>query len=128
LDTERRQLRAVLGGMVEGVVALDARQIVLFANDRAGELLEFDPVQSVGRRFWEVVRHRRLHELVGAALAGPDPVRGELDWTGANVRQLTVYIARLVSQSGSSSGAPAVLVVHDMTELRRLERVRQDFV
>jgi two-component system phosphate regulon sensor histidine kinase PhoR len=123
LDTERRQLRAVFGGMVEGVVALDARQTVLFANGRAGQLLGFDPVQSVGRRLWEVVRHRRLQAVLDAALAGPDPVREEFDLPGPTVRQLAVFAARL---TGDDPGA--VLVLHDMTDLRRLERVRQEFV
>jgi two-component system phosphate regulon sensor histidine kinase PhoR len=128
LDTERRQLRAVLGGMIEGVVALDGRQTVLFANDRAGRLLGFDPSAAIGRRFWEVVRHRLLHDTVRLALAGPEPVREELDCPGPAVRHLTVYVARLSGPDDRSPDAPAVLVLNDTTELRRLEQVRQEFV
>ncbi|HEY1375735.1 MAG TPA: ATP-binding protein [Gemmataceae bacterium] len=123
LEAERRQLRAVLGGMVEGVLSLDARQVILFANDRAGELLGFDSAAASGRKFWEVVRHRRLQGVVRAALAGPEPIREELDWTGPAVRHLALYAARL---TGPDTGA--VVVLHDTTDLRRLERVRQEFV
>jgi two-component system phosphate regulon sensor histidine kinase PhoR len=123
LETERRQLLAILGGMAEGVVSLDARETVLFANGRAGELLGFSPAQSTGRRFWEVVRHRRLQEVVASALAAPEPIHEELEWPGTTVRYLAVYIARL---SGPDPGA--VLVVQDTSDLRRLERVRQEFV
>ncbi len=123
LETERRQLLAILGGMAEGVVSLDARETVLFANGRAGELLGFGPAQATGRRFWEVVRHRRLQEVVASALSAPEPLREELEWPGSTVRHLAVYVARL---SGLDPGA--VLVVQDTSDLRRLERVRQEFV
>jgi two-component system phosphate regulon sensor histidine kinase PhoR len=123
LEDERRQLSAVLGGMVEGVIAADGRQAVLFANDRAGQLLDFDPPQAVGRRFWEVVRNRRLQQIVGDSLGGAEAVREELEWPGPPVRQLAVYAGRL---GGPHPGA--IVVVHDVTELRRLEQVRQEFV
>jgi two-component system phosphate regulon sensor histidine kinase PhoR len=124
LEDDRRQLRAVLSGMVEGVVSLDAKQVILFANDRAADLLGFHPQQAVGRRFWEVVRHRRLQEIIRNTLSGAEPHREELTWTGPAVRHLAVYVARL--PGGSDQGV--VLVLHDTSELRRLEQVRQEFV
>jgi two-component system phosphate regulon sensor histidine kinase PhoR len=124
LEEDREQLRAILSGMVEGVVALDSEQRVLFANDRAQTLLEFPTRQPVGRRLWELVRQRPLLDVVHRALAVPEPLRDEVSWTGAGARSLTVHAARL-------PGPPprgAVLVVHDTTDLRRLERLRQEFV
>jgi two-component system phosphate regulon sensor histidine kinase PhoR len=124
LAEDRAQLRMILGGMVEGVVALDAGQRILFANERAAELLEFRPSAATGRKLWEVVRRRSLRELVERALAGPEPQREELTLNGPVVRSLTVHAARLPGYPPRG----AVLVLHDTTELRRLERVRQDFV
>lgn len=124
LEADRQQLRAVLGGMVEGVVALDAEQRILFANERASELLEFATPAVAGRRFWEVVRHSALQHVVSRALTGTGPVEEEFSWEGASTRSLTVHVAQL---PGSPSRG-AVLVLHDTTELRRLERMRQDFV
>jgi two-component system phosphate regulon sensor histidine kinase PhoR len=124
LEDERQQLRAVLSGMVEGVLALDARQRILFANDRAAELLDFSPTRAVGRHFWEVVRQRPVQELVTRAMAAEEPSRRELDWTGPSAKSLALYVARL---SGKPSDG-AVVVLHDTSELRRLERVRQEFV
>jgi two-component system phosphate regulon sensor histidine kinase PhoR len=124
LEEDRQQLRTILSGMVEGVVALDAEGRVLFANDRAHQLLDFPTTNPVGRRLWEVVRQRPLLDVVQQALSGPQPHREELTWAGATLRSLTVHAARL-------PGPPprgAVLVVHDTTELRRLERLRQEFV
>lgn len=123
LETDRRQLRAVLGGMVEGVVLLDAQQQVLFVNHRAAHLLDL-PASCVGKRLWEVVRHRRLQQLVAQSLKADVPMREELLWHGPTPRDLGVYAARL-----AGADAPgAVLVLHDVTDLHRLERVRSEFV
>jgi two-component system, OmpR family, phosphate regulon sensor histidine kinase PhoR len=124
LEEDRQQLRAVLSGMVEGVVALDAEQRVLFANERAAQLLEFHPQAVVGRKLWQVVRQRSLQDVVQRALAGPDPCEEEVTWNGPATRHLTVHAARLL---GSPSRG-AVLVLHDTSALRRLERLRQEFV
>jgi two-component system phosphate regulon sensor histidine kinase PhoR len=110
--------------MVEGVVALDAEQRILFANDRAAQLLEFPHPRAVGRKLWQVVRRRDVQEVVRKVLAGPEAAHEELRWDGPIARSFTVHAARL-------PGTPprgAVLVLHDTSELRRLERVRQEFV
>ncbi len=128
IDEERDQLRAILDGMVEGVLALDGEQRVLFANDRALALLDLSTTRRPeGRRLWEMVRQRPLIDAVTQAMMGPDPVRRELEWPGTTARSLTVHAARLpFSPEGQSRGA--VVVLHDTSELRRLERLRQDFV
>jgi two-component system phosphate regulon sensor histidine kinase PhoR len=124
LEEDRQQLRTVLSSMVEGVVALDPAQRILFANDRAGQLLGFPVHSALGRHLWEVVRQRPLQELLRDAGRASEFLRRELHWDGPAERSVTVHIARL-------PGPPprgAVLVLHDNTELRRLERLRQDFV
>ena len=85
----------ILGGMVEGVVALDGEQRVLFANDRAVQLLGLKPTATKGRKLWEVVRRRSLQELVRRALLHPDPHQEELHWDGPTAKSLTVYAARM---------------------------------
>ena len=123
-EHDREQLRTILSGMVEGVVAIDDQCRVLFANERAGELLEFRPDQVVGRVLWEATRQRSLREVVEKALAEGGPQRQELEWSGPIDKYLTVYASRL--PGADTRGA--VLVIHDTTDLRRLERLRQDFV
>lgn len=129
LEEDHEQLRAILGGMVEGVVALDAEQRVLFANGRAAELLDFaapgrSGAEAVGRKFWDVVRQRPLLDLVQRCLTSDQPQQEELNLYGRASRSVLVHAVRL-------PGAPprgAVLVIHDISELRRLERLRQEFV
>jgi two-component system phosphate regulon sensor histidine kinase PhoR len=124
LIEDRQQLRMILSGMVEGVVALDAEQRILFVNERAAQLLGLKSQTMSGRKLWEVVRKRSLQEMVRRALSEPEPCKEELNWTNPIVQSVTVHAARL-------PGSPprgAVLVLHDTSELRRLERLRRDFV
>ncbi|MGH9677009.1 MAG: ATP-binding protein, partial [Candidatus Acidiferrum sp.] len=124
LEDDRHQLRAILSGMVEGVVALDSEQRILFVNARAVSLIELPDPLPVGRRFWEVVRQRPLLDVVRKALDQAEPSRAEITWAGNPGRLLTVHAARLAGPLPRG----AVLVLHDTSELRRLERLRQDFV
>lgn len=124
MDQDRQQLRTVLSSMVEGVVAIDAEQRILFANERAGQLLDFPARTAVGRRLWELLRQRPIQEIVSCAMTEQECVCGEMSWLSPTQRSLAVHVARL-------PGSPprgAVLVFYDNTELRRLEGLRQEFV
>ncbi len=124
IDEDRQQLRTVLSSMVEGVIAIDNEQKILFANDRAGHLLEFAPRAAVGRRLWELIRQRTLQDAIESALSLDDNPVHTVSLGLPGSRSFLVQVAHL-------PGAPsrgAVLVFHDDTELRRLERLRQEFV
>ena len=124
LEEDRQQLRTILSGMVEGVVALDANQRVLYVNDRALILLDLQSHALEGKRLWELVRNREMMDLVEEALRQPEPKRKELTLATFGNRSLTLHAARLPGNPTRG----AVLVLHDTTELRRLERLRQEFV
>jgi two-component system phosphate regulon sensor histidine kinase PhoR len=129
LEQDRQQLRAVLSGMAESVIAIDARRRLLFANASADLLFGLDAT-SVGRLVPELIRSPQVQGAVESTLASPEPYRGEIVLTSREVL-LRVH-ARVLAVHGTplpgSPPAGAVLVFHDVTELRRLERMRQDFV
>ncbi len=119
-ESDQRQA-TVLGGMIEGVVAIDGDQRVLFANAAAGKLFDFFPPQAEERPLLEVIRNHSLHQAASAAVASRTPQRLEIDW---GERVLSVQVTPLVGEPA----AGAVVVLHDTTELRRLENLRRDFV
>jgi two-component system phosphate regulon sensor histidine kinase PhoR len=124
LDHDREQLRTILSGMVEGVIAIDEGRRVLFANDRAGRLLGFNPAAADGQTLWDAVRQPAFRQIIEKGLEGTGPHREEFDWPGPPARVLAVYVSRFPGH-----GAPgAVVVIHDVSEVRGAERVRQDFV
>lgn len=124
IDEERQELRAVFRCMVEGVIVLDAYQQVQFLNEAASKLLKLPLLASRGRKLWELVRNRNLVLAAEAVLRSEEPYRCEIEWNSKEERVLAVQGSNLV-------GPPlrgAVLVLQDISDLRRLERMRQDFV
>ncbi len=115
----------VLEGMVEGVIAVDRHEHVLFANSAAGKKLNFSPDKVAGRPLLEVVRNHELRTLVQQSLESSQPIRGEITWQSKkNLLTLDVQATQL-------AGTPpegVVLVLHDVSELKRLEGLRQQFV
>ena len=124
MNHDREQLRAIFRSMVEGVLVLDADQTILFANEAAGQLLGMPLRSASGQKVWQVFRHRQLNEAVEKILASDEPYRCDLEWTGSERRDLALQSARLPGEPHRG----AVLVFHDVTHLRKLETVRQDFV
>ncbi len=129
LEGDHQLMGAVLGGMTEGVIAVDARRRLLFANRAAERLFALGP-NPVGRLVAELIRSPKVQEAVDATLANPSAYRVEIDLASMDTRQLGG--ARSLAVQGTPlPGSPppgAVLVFHDVTDLRRLERMRQDFV
>jgi len=127
IDRETAQLKAILDSMVEGVIALDANERLLFVNERAIRLLDLPTANPAGRRFWELVRVRELLDAVSQAVGRNEAATCELDWPGTPARSLNIHATPLGS-GPTSQIRGAVVVVHDTTELKKLESLRRDFV
>jgi len=127
LEQDKEQLRTILSGLAEGVVAFDREQRILFANDRAAALLDFPPGPAVGRKLWEVTRQRAVQDAAQKCLRGGGPYRESIDLNGDAATSLAVTVSALPGGGGGLS-AGAVMVFNDVSEIRRLERLRQDFV
>jgi two-component system phosphate regulon sensor histidine kinase PhoR len=125
LRGEQAKVRTILDGMVEGVVAVDARGRVLLLNPAGHRMLAVDEAPAEGRPLLELVRQKALLELVEEVRAAGEPVGRELDLGPPVSRTVAARAAPLALPPAP----PGVLVVlHDVTELRRLERVRREFV
>lgn len=124
LTEERNLSSAILGSMVEGVLVVNATERVAFANAGFVEILGLGVPPQTGSALVEVVRQTELIEAVRKVLAGEPRVESEI--VTGTLRQhffaVTVAAVRATETSG------AVIVLHDITDLRKLERVRRDFV
>jgi two-component system phosphate regulon sensor histidine kinase PhoR len=119
------QQEAVLGSMIEGVLAVDASRRVVSLNRAAGEVLGVDPAGALGRPVQEVVRNADLRRFALEALQRGGPVEDDIVLRAARDRVLRVRGMPLRDPSGAGG---AVVVVEDITDIRRLENVRRDFV
>jgi two-component system, OmpR family, phosphate regulon sensor histidine kinase PhoR len=124
LTEERNLSSAILGSMVEGVAVVNGSERLLFANQSFVAILGLDVPPQPGSSLLEVVRQTELIEAVREVLGGAPRVESEIV-TGT--LRLHFFAATVASvRAAETSGA--VVVLHDITDLRKLERVRRDFV
>jgi two-component system phosphate regulon sensor histidine kinase PhoR len=122
LRGERDRMSGILSGMVEGVLLLDASGRIVLVNPSLREMLLIGQ-DAVGRTLLEAIRHAELKELLDQARATEEPVTREIETGGIKPRRLLSRFARLPSEQGQMF---AVFV--DVTEMRKLESMRRDFV
>ena len=124
LTEERNLSSAILGSMVEGVAVVNGAERLVFANQGFADILELDVPPRSGSALVEIVRQTEMIEAVRQVLAGEPRVEAEI--VTGTLRQHFFAATVAAVRAGETSGA--VVVLHDITELRKLERVRRDFV
>ena len=122
LHRERAVQGQILDEMQEGVLVLDRDGRVVMMNPAFRSMLLLG-TEAKGKLLLEVVRHAELHEIVSRARAGRTTALGEIDLPGIKPRRLLTHATAFAGEAG---GLLAVFV--DVTDLRRLESLRRDFV
>jgi two-component system phosphate regulon sensor histidine kinase PhoR len=123
LTADRARLAATLSGMVEGVLVMDGNGRLQLANAAARQLLQLRD-DWFGRHYLELVRHPEIAVQIGAALRGLTPEGCELTLAREPATHLMARAGPVVV--GTARGA--VLVLHDITDLKRADQIRRDFV
>ena len=115
LKSERDLAAGILAAMQEGLLVLDAGGRIAVLNPALREMLLL-PADVAGKRPLEVIRHHELKELIEHGGGG------EIELSGVKPRRLLVRVSRLDGLGGT------LVVFFDVTDLRRLESIRRDFV
>jgi two-component system phosphate regulon sensor histidine kinase PhoR len=126
----QRRLEDLLGGMIEGVLVIDASGRVLLINSQAQMLLDLpDEELPLGKPLIELTRHPDLHQLVRQVMMGGGaqrPFMRDLQLGGGAPLMLQVTATPLPATHGEPRSF--ILVFHDVSDMKRLERIRRDFV
>ncbi|WP_437818915.1 HAMP domain-containing sensor histidine kinase [Sorangium sp. So ce1078] len=139
--TERDLLAGILDGMSEGVLVLDRDGRILLAN-RALRAMASLGEDALGRSVIEATRNARLTEAIQLAGQRDEPVDVEVELGRTLPRRLLVRVSRRkgpvhirrdaldarAEHDGASAEPGLIAVFHDVTDLRRLETIRTDFV
>jgi len=123
---QRNELEAVLASMLEGVIAVDGDERIISANRAAALMFETEPKALGGRLVQEVIRNRELQQFVGKAISGEAHTENDISFYRDNERIINAYSSPLRDASGARVGT--LVVLNDVTRLRRLENIRRDFV
>ncbi|MFN7982112.1 MAG: ATP-binding protein [Vicinamibacterales bacterium] len=123
LQRDQSRMSAILAGMVEGVIVVSQTGRLQLVNDAARDMLRID-APPIGRHYVESIRHPTIADLVTTALSGREPASVEF----APPRDATRTIIARAAPVGPGKSHGVVMVLHDITELRRADKIRRDFV
>lgn len=139
LEASRSQIEGILHGMAEGVLAVGPDERLLLMNPAARAIGGISPTLGPGTPLVEAIRDPQLQSLVRTVLASGSPSTQDVTLYAPAERHLTVRVTtcacppadgawRGLHSPRPPAGRCALLVLHDVTEHRRLEQVRRDFV
>jgi len=127
ITSDRNRLAMIFTCMVEGVIDVDLEQKILHINEAAARLLSVNEKACLGKPMWQEIRNQEINNALDEAINTNLVIKTQIQ-----LRQpsgdfiVDVYAATLNDDEGQPSGA--VLVLHDITDLKNLERIRTDFV
>jgi two-component system phosphate regulon sensor histidine kinase PhoR len=123
---ERNELEITLSGMADGILAIDLEGRLVNLNPAAAALFDLDMKRARGKTIVEIVRNTALQEFAHATLEAHQPIDTEMVIARDGERHFHLLGSPIRDMQGQT--AAAVLVIHDITTLRRLETMRRDFV
>jgi two-component system phosphate regulon sensor histidine kinase PhoR len=124
LSVESAQREAILSSMVEGVLAVDSNLRIIFANESFARAVGAPHPIPAKLPLVDLLRDPEMREILARVLAGGKSVKRRLQLPAADDRIFEVQAGPLTSDSARG----AIAILHDITDLERLERIRRDFV
>ena len=128
IERQRSQLQTVFCSMVDGVITVDGAERVVEINQAAADLLGVQPERAKGKNIGVAIRNTALKQLIRQTLTGGEPVEGDLVLLGPRGREHFCRAQGNRLADLDDRGHGAVVVISDLTRLRRLESLRRDFV
>jgi two-component system phosphate regulon sensor histidine kinase PhoR len=126
ISRQRNQLETVLASMLEGVIAIDTEERIVSINRAASQLFEKEPADCQNKSIQEIIRSPALQQFVRKALSNKGPSEEDITVFQNEERVIDVKSSALLDANQHQIGT--LVVFHDVTQLRRLEDMRRDFV
>jgi two-component system phosphate regulon sensor histidine kinase PhoR len=124
--SQRNQLETVLASMLEGVIAVDTEERIVTINRAAAQLFENEPANCQGKSIEEVIRSPAMQQFIRHSLRNKSPSEEDITVFQNEERVIDVKGSPLLDTNQHQIGT--LMVFHDVTQLRRLENMRRDFV
>ncbi|MBK6911534.1 MAG: HAMP domain-containing protein [bacterium] len=125
VERQREEREAVLAAMLEGVLAVDSEGQVIMMNTAAARLFNVDRTRSQGRTIEEAVRNTDVQQFVHFTLAAGQTVEREIV-RYENQERILQLRGTPILEEGRVAGV--VVVINDITQMRRMETTRREFV
>ncbi len=126
ITRQRNEQEAMLSSMIEGVLAVDAKEHIIRINQAATRIFELDLDNPRGRPIQEVIRHAALQRFVQQTLSGNGEIEEEL--VVLTDREIFLQASGTLLHDAAGNRIGALVVLNDITRLKQLEAVRREFV
>ena len=127
ITADHSRLSRIFEGMVEGVIAVDQYQNISHINQAAANLLGLSLEDCLDKPLWEQVRVKEINDALELVMENHSVVKSQMRQPlGVGDLVVDIYAASLLDTEKNSIGA--VVVLHNKSEVDRLERIRSDFV
>ncbi len=125
---QRNQQNAILTSMVEGVIAVDLEEHIIMVNSAAGRMLGKKPEEIENRWIQEAIRDSEIQRFVKKLLKTREPSETEITAISGIGEEKTLQVHGTVLHGSHGDIIGVLVVLHDVTRLKRLEIIRRDFV
>ena len=125
LEKESSRAQGILNSMAEAVIAVDQQTRILVVNPATEKIFGISSAQAKNRFFLEIIPNNEISEIINAVLSKKEPLSKELSLIWPVQKIFHVNASPII---GKSEVSGCLLVIHDITEIRNLERMRSDLV
>lgn len=127
LKDKNIKLESILNSMKNGIIAIDMNSNIIMSNCLSCKLLDIDIAYIVGRPFYEIIRNRNIFEIIEKSLNYSEQIVKEINYNNSCEKILRISSNSIISEDSKKSRG-IVLVIEDITQIRKLENMRSDFV
>lgn len=123
---DKNELKAILSSLVEGVVVIGVDGRMMYLSPNFCDLLDVRSRDAEGRFYWEVIRNQQVNDSIQTALEHRRAVKKEIDIIGPQDAYFSMQISPVMGDGNTLLSVVAIF--HDITELKKFERLRTEFV
>src|SRR3989338_2582959 len=122
---DQNELQTILSSMIEGVIVVDHNERIILINNPVYEMLDLRSRNTIGKPYWEVIRNAEINSLLKEAIHFKKSLKKEIAIIAPVENHFSVQVSCVLSNDRLGG---VVAVFHDISELKKMERMRSEFV
>lgn len=121
------KMEAILSSVVNGIIAVDSNENILFINPKAQQMLNIEEGDIVGKHLLEVIRNNKIDEMIKGILENRSLTENEIIINYPSERIFRLY-SNAIKHPDSEDMIGIIIIIQDVTEIKKLEKMRSEFV
>lgn len=126
LKEDQNELQTILSSMIEGVIVVDQDERIILINNPVYEMLDLRSQNTIGKPYWEIIRNAEINSFLKEAIHFKKSLKKEITIIAPTESHFSMQISCVLMDSGALCAVVAVF--HDISELKKMERMRSEFV